>query len=532
MAVSVLQNAVDVTPDAAGVSADLQFEVRAVSGQLVAAVALPLGYTVSDLRQRVQHLLGPAEGDRLFLLGCDILGDSELLEQVARGQELPVQVTMVHSAAPAVAALVCYGNGRVELLDAEEGSVVRDLGADLSGVSLISANRPSHRALLGCSDGLMQLWDVDARQAAVREFDLGKTAVHLVVDWASMRALCAFEDGSISLLDLENGDVLLDHCSHRGSVFSCMDWDCSANLIACACGELIILLDLDSSDCLAELRGHCSRVTCIQADFRKAIAVSGSLALVRVWFQIFAGSGSVYKDLPLGYLGPVTCLAYNFTSGVAVAGAPDGQLRFWNSWHNAWVTANDIGRGTVTCLQAAWHMHRLLAGYVDGSVLLWTDGGVLVQASQCHSGREPVRSLAFYGAVAEPTCSHSEDYTAACRQWPAKSRVCSGTFVIVAISKKDAETEKFRLQLHTPLPKGCCRLCTVNLREHFKLHLGLLYTDRLCFVRCGGSRCGDLALANSDFLPAPPSAVRVDGPPSVVRMLVLALTRQTLQKGK
>ncbi len=193
---------------------------------------------------------------------------------------------------------------------------------------------------------------------------------------------------------------------HENSVW-CIDYREDLNRLVTACGDMIMLWDLQTGHCLKELRKNGQQVTCVQFRRDGQWVVSGSYdRRVRLW-ELATGKESVlkthkstvnsvqfsadgqrvvsgsndftiwvcdlvsYQDILLqGHEGPVNSVQFSSNGQQVVSGSDDKTVRVWD------VASGEakVLRGhesNVYCVQFSCDDQRVVSGSVDKTIRVW-----------------------------------------------------------------------------------------------------------------------------------------------------------------
>lgn len=268
------------------------------------------------------------------------------------------------------------GDFRIKLWDAEQATVLRELGSHKSYI----------RAVLMLPDGKSILTAGDDQEIVLRTLPDGaplhtfSTAGHggvnsLALSPEGKRFLSGQEKGTIVLWDIETRaalSVMAGHAGRAGSVAFSPD---GKQALSGGIDQTMRLWDLAAAKEIRRFSGHAQGIYSIAfaPDGRRGLSGSGDQTM-RLWDL---DSGSVLRTFS-GHGGTIYSLAVSFDGRTVLTGALDGLAKLWSL---------DSGRELMSFLGHVSSVYSVafvgdgtvLAGARDGSLRRWrmSDGAML-----------------------------------------------------------------------------------------------------------------------------------------------------------
>lgn len=216
------------------------------------------------------------------------------------------------------------------------------------GCNAVAADWKAFRALGGCGDGQLKLWDMGSGEV------LSSTAAHpggvwaVEANWAKKR-VASGGDEHFKVWNIADWTCVHKIDAQPGGIMSLrVDWiDLRALVGVGAIEQGLRLLDLDAKN-HKNLVGHRDAVAHIYANWENDVAVSGGWdAQLRVW-NLEKGS-SLGHDCKFGRVRSVTV---DFNKMQAVCGSSTGSLHGMDLQTGAELWSLDGHIGGVTAVQA------------------------------------------------------------------------------------------------------------------------------------------------------------------------------------
>ena len=310
--------------------------------------------------------------------------------------------------------------------------------------------RDGKRALSGCSDNTMRLWDVQTGRC-LRSFKGHDDRVQGVV-WSpdESHALSASQDGTIRLWDVTTGRCLRVFQGHKAEVYGVRWSPGGEHALSSSHDSTIRLWNLESGRCLRILRGHNQIVECVSWSGDSCHAASGSGdKTVRIWDT---RSGRCLRVLE-GHTRAIWGICWSNDNLRVLSGSSDETMRLW-----------DVETGN--CLRVfEGHSHAinsvvcspddrlaLTSGTDEKTVRLWDlQSGRCLRVLERHNSWIQ-KSLAY---SADGSIAHSGDATGTVLTWDLSE------FSIARRAEKPVST-------NTQTPKSCLLARVAQERPAFR----------------------------------------------------------------
>eukprot|EP00928_Gymnodinium_smaydae_P026399 TRINITY_DN2074_c0_g1_i1.p1 TRINITY_DN2074_c0_g1~~TRINITY_DN2074_c0_g1_i1.p1 ORF type:complete len:629 (-),score=113.50 TRINITY_DN2074_c0_g1_i1:324-2210(-) len=404
---------------------EVQFTVRCMRGRTLMRLLAKPSDTVVSVKEKIAASLGvPVAAQQLLWWAETLPNETTFEDHHMTGNMVTINLVCCTRDPRLSKSLSGASDGGLKVYNLADGEMLHDLHtgyAERSTVLAVNAHWESMRALSGCCDGRVQLWDLQVGGkgclATLHGSD-GHTAEvsHIEADWPSMRAVTAAADGTAKLWDLEARDcVRTFHVSSQGRglarclFFSiCVDW-AKGRVFGGLSNGLLQIWDLGSGESLAEVsegkvaaEAANSSAASVIVDPAAGRAVSGlEDGHMLYWhFNVPGEASHVGRSLP----GSKTWLAhYSATRSIvvkwvetdsrALVGSDDGSLSLWRLDVQACIARFARHVGMVWTLCVDWSLGRAMSGAFDGCVKLWDlKTGECLRTMQAHS--RPVRAIA------------------------------------------------------------------------------------------------------------------------------------------
>jgi WD40 repeat protein/tRNA A-37 threonylcarbamoyl transferase component Bud32 len=229
----------------------------------------------------------------------------------------PVASVTVSSSGRQLAITRGTANGqshRLKLYELETGRQVFDVKNNEPAFPELAISRDG-RWLVGCRDGIAQVWDVVAKKQA-RTLRLPQQGTSSAAFVPSGRLATVSADGVLALWDVGPGHAVRTLTARCNSLAFSID----GSRLAGANGNVVRIWDVITGQEHCTLTGHSGRVECLTySPDGKRLASVGTDATVRIWS---ASGGQELHRLEAG-LGPLIPVAFSRDGKLLAAGAGD-----------------------------------------------------------------------------------------------------------------------------------------------------------------------------------------------------------------
>jgi len=481
---------------------------------VIAELQLPPSVTAEEVQCQISKALTSPTTDHHLVINNELFSGGQTLLEASGGSTDPVVITVVQTAGIHLAAVTGGTEGTLLLWDLDRGEVSKQLAGHDEEVTCVMVHWNSRRALSGSSDGHLRLWDLRSG-SMIREMKDEAGITSLAVDWPTMRALSGGLNAKLCLWDLEYGETMQELVGHTQPV-KCLFWDpLQDRALSGSADRTLRVWDTKSGQNVRELLGHMAPVNCVAADFKLEQAVSGSIAIVRLWYNIYSPA-VMYRDIP-GHEEQVVCLEVDFERELILSGAMDGSLRLRGNqgYHAYWGPGLDF---RPACVAPMFSTRRVVAGGTNGALCVWGEKGDVDMQVQTKDGISCV-ALGGIDAVADKQSFLTQ----------LEARATKPSAVILNLpGPEKGRREAFTIDvLPDEADAGTCRRTVRAVRQVLKDIYNVCYVEKIRFLRSGQSR----PLLDKDTVPLPPMELCIDGPGSVIHMVLLALRPKQGKKG-
>lgn len=267
---------------------------------------------------------------------------------------------------------------------------MRRFESEGAGVSGITFSRDGRRALSGCVDGAVSLWDV-ATGRRLRQFVGHKAEVRGVAfSPDGRRAYTAGFDKTVRIWDAETGKELKRLEGHGEGINRLAVSSDGRRAASASWDKTVRIWDLGRNVELKRIDGHGDQVfgVAFSPDGRRLASGSWDRT-VRLWD---VASGKEIRKLE-GHTAQVSDVAYSTDGRRVLSGAADGTMRLWDTETGREVAQFQVGADTGWAVALAPDGRRALS-VRNHDVLLWDVASTsVIQTLTGHS--DQVKGLAF-----------------------------------------------------------------------------------------------------------------------------------------
>jgi WD40 repeat protein len=395
-------------------------------GRAHARIIVPHCEKIGDVKVKIEASTGFPAASQQLQFWAETLPNDATIDELDFLDRAEATIHMVCSSRDPKLKMTLSASGDgsgLKLHDMMNGELLRTFGSTERGANRSSeaplvplamdVHWESMRALLGCFDGRLQLWDLRTEEAGGRgllcQFEGHQEDVNaLAVDWESMRAVSGSGDSSLKLWDLATGS--------RQSIFQApsevfhvgVEW--SKNCLYGALRTGVVrawhldsgehIADLNIGKELAEASGTTIASTAVDPAGCRALSGFEDGHLAYWHFSLSKGTPVTGSVVPsprkmLAHYCAVRTMAVKWSDADsrALCGSDDGSLSLWRLDTQECTARFGRHVGFVWSVSADWDQQRALSGAFDGCVKLWDlRTGDCLRTLQAHS--RPVRSVA------------------------------------------------------------------------------------------------------------------------------------------
>jgi WD40 repeat protein len=306
------------------------------------------GEILRDLEK--DHALGKfeADGEPLLLTGCAFSTDGECV-------------------------LSWMTDGSMKVQEVKSGEIRRSISTNHEGQISIGQIASDDKTIAsGSDDGTIKLWDVGsgAHKATLR----GQSAVRDCVFSEDGKTLvsCPEDGSSIELWDTSSCTIRHTLIGHTGDTNSCNLSPGDTMVLSGSQDKTLKIWSIASGKNLATCVGHKAEVNdCCFSPNGESVLSCSSDGTLKLWNTI---TGDLIQTLE-GHSGEVLRVWFSpRDASTIVSGCSDGMVCIWNKgptrqWQ---CRVLDMHSASVESLCVAADGSRLLVGYFDGSMKMWS----------------------------------------------------------------------------------------------------------------------------------------------------------------
>lgn len=411
-------------PAQAPTTGSFRVTVRNMRGWSLARIATEPMIKVGALKEQLAASIGvPPASQQLLWWGETMPNDTTLLDHGVPSDGVTVHLVCGTRDPRLQHLLSGSSDGGLKFWSLETGEMLKDFGSGgPEAVVAVSVNWETRRAVAGCLDGQLQLWDIEAGTCAHRWPAHSEEVTALEVDWEGMRAASGSLDGTAKIWNLKDGSCMHTLLSQSAVFTLAANWK-EMKICGGLRNGVIRMWDMtsekfqngvhtrDLSFAPSSSIPSGTSVSSVAVDMVGHRAVSGlEDGHLAYWhFGKLEGVDEVASgsnDIPVAATPPkakVLLAHYRAirsisarwasTDSRALCGSDDGSLSLWCLDSQSCVARFGRHVGFVWCLCADWARDRAVSGAFDGCLKLWDlRTGDCLRTLQGHS--RPVRSVA------------------------------------------------------------------------------------------------------------------------------------------